>query len=160
MILALELFVMLVLANGAPVVARKLFGHYWSAPVDGGRLWRDGHPLLGKSKTWRGVVAGTVSCGLFAMVVGLGVIFGCLFGLLALAGDMISSFIKRRRGLASSARALWLDQIPEAALPMVLALLWLPLGIWTSISVVVLFTLSNILLSPLLYRLGIRRHPH
>ena len=160
MILALELFVMLVLANGAPVVARKLFGARWSAPVDGGRLWRDGQPLLGRSKTWRGLVSGTLVCGLFALLVGLGFVFGCLFAALGLAGDMLSSFIKRRLGLASSARALGLDQIPEALLPMVLAVFWLPLGVWKALGVVVLFTLSNILLSPLLYRLGIRRQPH
>ncbi len=160
MILALELFVMLVLANGAPVVARKLFGPHWSAPVDGGRLWRDGRPLLGKSKTWRGVVAGTLSCGLFAMAAGIGLFFGLLFGLMGLLGDMLSSFIKRRRGLAASARALWLDQIPEAVLPMILAFFWLPLGLWQAVAIVVLFTLSNILFSPLLYRLGIRRQPH
>ncbi|MEX2476410.1 CDP-archaeol synthase [Marinobacter sp.] len=160
MILALELFVMLVLANGAPVVARKVFGPVWSAPVDGGRLWRDGQPMLGKSKTWRGVVFGTLSCGLFAMAVGLGLVFGCLFGALGLTGDMISSFIKRRKGMPSSARALGLDQIPEAALPIILALFCLPLGWLLALAVVVLFTLSNILLSPLLFRLGIRRHPH
>ncbi|WP_297790702.1 CDP-archaeol synthase [uncultured Marinobacter sp.] len=160
MILALELFVMLVLANGAPVVARRLFGHHWSAPVDGGRLWRDGRPVLGKSKTWRGVVSGTVSCGLFAMVAGLGLFFGLLFGLMGLLGDILSSFIKRRRGLEASAKALWLDQVPEALLPMILAFLWLPLGLWQAVAVVVLFTLSNILFSPLLYRLGIRRQPH
>jgi len=160
LILALELFVMLVLANGAPVVARRLFGHHWSAPVDGGRLWRDGRPLLGESKTWRGVVAGTLSCGLFAMAVGLGLFFGSLFGFMGLLGDMLSSFIKRRRGLAASARALWLDQVPEALLPMILAFFWLPVGLWQALAVVVLFTLSNIVFSPLLYRLGIRHQPH
>lgn len=151
---------MLVLANGAPVVARKLFGHHWSAPVDGGRLWHDGRPVLGKSKTWRGVVAGTLSSGLFALMVGMGLFFGSLFGFVGLLGDMLSSFIKRRRGMSDSARALWLDQIPEAVLPMILAFIWLPLGLWQAVAVVVLFTLSNILLSPLLYRLGIRRQPH
>lgn len=43
---------------------------------------------------------------------------------------------------------------------MVLAVFWLPIGWWNAALIVVLFTLSNILLSPLLYRLGIRRHPH
>ena len=77
-----------------------------------------------------------------------------------MTGDIISSFIKRRAGLASSARALGLDQIPEALLPMLLAWLWLDLG-WLIVAVVVvLFTVSNILLSPILYRLGIRHQPH
>ena len=130
MLISLELFVMLVLANGAPVVAAGLLKGIWSAPVDGGRLWKDGRPILGKSKTWRGVVSGALACGLFSLITGLGFIFGVVFGVFGLIGDMLSSFIKRRRDLA------------------------------VVIGVVVLFTLSNIFASPLLYRIGIRRHPH
>lgn len=160
MLITLELFVMLVLANGTPVVAAGLLKNRWSAPVDGGRLWRDGRPVFGSSKTWRGVVSGAMACALFALLTGLGFVFGLLFGLLGLAGDILSSFIKRRLGLESSARAVGLDQIPEALLPMLLAMWWLPVSPWVVLVVVVLFTLSNILGSPLLYRLGIRRHPH
>lgn len=160
MLISLELFVMLVLANGSPVVAARLFGRHCSAPVDGGRLWWDGKPILGNSKTWRGVVSGTVCCGLFAATTETGLLFGLVFGLSALVGDMISSFIKRRAGLASSAKATGLDQIPEALLPMLLAWLWLELGWLSVVGVVVLFCLANILLSPLLYRLGIRHQPH
>lgn len=160
MLISLELFVMLVLANGAPVVAALILGARWSATVDGGRQWRDGRPVLGKSKTWRGVVSGALACGLFSLMTGLGFLFGLLFGLLGLLGDMVSSFIKRRAGLASSARAIGLDQIPEALLPMVLAWYWLELSWFVVAGVVVLFTVSNILLSPVLYRLGIRHQPH
>lgn len=160
MLISLELFVMLVLANGVPVVAARVFGRRWSAPVDGGRLWRDGRPLLGNSKTWRGVVSGMLACGLFALIIGMGLLFGLVFGLLGLIGDMISSFIKRRAGLDSSARALGLDQIPEALLPMILAWYWLELNGLVVAGVVVLFTVSNIVLSPLLFRLGIRHQPH
>ena len=160
MLISLELFVMLVLANGAPVVAAGLLKGIWSAPVDGGRLWKDGRPILGKSKTWRGVVSGGLACGLFSLITGLGFIFGVVFGVFGLIGDMLSSFIKRRRDLASSARAVGLDQIPEALLPMLLAMWWLPVSGWVVIGVVVLFTLSNIFASPLLYRIGIRRQPH
>ena len=160
MLIVLELFLMLVLANGTPVVAAGLLKNRWSAPVDGGRLWSDGRPVLGESKTWRGVVSGALACAVFALFTGLGFLFGLLFGLLGLAGDMLSSFIKRRLGLASSARAIGLDQIPEALLPMLLAMAWLPVSFWVVLIVVVLFTLSNIFGSPLLYRLGIRRQPH
>jgi CDP-2,3-bis-(O-geranylgeranyl)-sn-glycerol synthase len=160
LLISLELFVMLVLANGAPVVAAGLLKGLGSAPVDGGRLWKDGRPILGKSKTWRGVVSGALACGLFSLITGLGFTFGVVFGALGLIGDMLSSFIKRRLGLASSARAVGLDQVPEALLPMLLAMWWLPVSGWVVLGVVVLFTVSNILASPLLYRIGIRRHPH
>jgi CDP-2,3-bis-(O-geranylgeranyl)-sn-glycerol synthase len=158
--MTLELFVMLVLANGTPVVAAALLKKHWSAPVDGGRMWSDGRPVFGNSKTWRGVVSGALACALFALVTGLGFVFGLLFGLLGLAGDMLSSFIKRRLGMVSSARAVGLDQIPEALLPMLLAMWWLPVSLWVVLVVVAFFTLSNIAVSPLLYRLGIRRQPH
>ena len=160
MLIILELFVMLVLANGTPVVAAGLLKNRWSAPVDGGRLWSDGRPVFGESKTWRGLVSGALACALFAVFTGLGFGFGLLFGLLGLFGDLLSSFVKRRLGMASSARAIGLDQIPEALLPMLLAMWWLPISLWVMLGVVVLFTLSNIFGSPLLYRLGIRRQPH
>lgn len=160
MLLSLELFVMLVLANGAPVVVARLLHRRADWPVDGGRLWRDGQPVFGPSKTWRGLCSGVFSCLAFAGVIGLGWLFGALFGLLALAGDLLSSFAKRRMGLGSSARALWLDQLPEALLPMLLAWFWLPLMLWQVLAVTLLFAVSNMLISPLLYRLGIRKQPH
>ncbi|MDO6441291.1 CDP-archaeol synthase [Marinobacter sp. 2_MG-2023] len=160
MLISLKLFVMLVLANGAPVIAAKILRRRWSAPVDAGLNWFDGRPLLGKSKTWRGIVFGALSCALFALVTGQGFLFGLLFGLLALTGDLCSSFIKRRLGLVSSERMPWLDQVPEAAVPLLLAMGWGLIGAWAALVIVVFFTLSNMWISPLLYRLGIRRHPH
>lgn len=160
MLLSLELFVMLVLANGSPVVVARLLHQTGNRAVDGGRVWRDGRPVFGPSKTWRGLLSGTLACLLFSVWVGLGWLFGALFGLLALLGDLISSFIKRRMGLESSSRALWLDQLPEALLPMALAWLWLSLPVWEAVAVALLFALSNMLFSPVLYRLGIRKQPH
>jgi len=160
LLIALKLFVMLVLANGAPVVAAKVFRRRWSAPVDAGLHWFDGRPLLGKSKTWRGITSGALCCALFALATGHGFVFGLLFGLLALAGDLLSSFIKRRLGLKSSARMSWLDQVPEAAFPVLLAMAWGLVNAWVALFVVVFFTLANMWISPLLYRLGIRRQPH
>ncbi|MCE0760864.1 CDP-archaeol synthase [Marinobacter sp. G11] len=160
MLLSLELFVMLVLANGSPVVVARLLHHRWDWPVDGDRLWHDGRPVFGHSKTWRGLASGVLSCLVFAAWLGLGWIFGALFGFLALLGDLLSSFLKRRVGLDSSARALWLDQLPEALLPMLMAWYWLPLALWQAVVVAVLFAIANVVVSPLLFRLGIRKQPH
>jgi len=79
---------------------------------------------------------------------------------LALAGDLLSSFIKRRLNLKSSARMPWLDQVPEAAFPVLMAMGWGLIGAWAALFIVVFFALSNMWISPLLYRLGIRRQPH
>ncbi|MDX1456823.1 MAG: CDP-archaeol synthase [Marinobacter sp.] len=158
--LLLTLFVMLVLANGMPVIAHWLLGDRWSHAIDGGRMWRDGRPLFGSSKTWRGLISGGIACTLFSMLAGLGLVFGLVFGLLALGGDLVSSFIKRRMGLASSAQALGLDQLPEAAIPLTYAALVLPFPWWQAVVLVLVFGVANVVCSPLLYRLGIRRHPH
>lgn len=160
MLITLNLFVMLVLANGAPVVAAKVFRQRWSAPVDGGLHWFDGRPLLGKSKTWRGILSGALCCALYALAAGPGFVFGLLFGLLALAGDLLSSFIKRRLGLKPSARMPWLDQVPEAAFPVLMAIGWGLTELWAGLLVVVFFALANMWVSPILYRLGIRHKPH
>jgi len=151
---------MLVLANGAPVLVSRLCGSRWNRPIDGGRLFTDGQLVLGPNKTWRGLVSGALASGAFSLVIGMDALFGCLFGLLALVGDASSSFIKRRLRLEGSARAPGLDQLPEALLPMLLAGVWLSLS-WMTIGLVVIgFAASNMLLSPLLFRLGIREHPH
>jgi hypothetical protein len=52
----LQLLVLLVLANGTPVVAKKILGERFAYPPDGGVEFVDGRPLFGRSKTVRGVV--------------------------------------------------------------------------------------------------------
>lgn len=160
MLLALALLVLLVVANGAPVVARRILRHRFSQPIDGGRLWTDHRPVLGSSKTWRGLAFGMLATGLTGLALGLGLVFGLLFGLLALLGDLASSFSKRRLGLRDSARATGLDQLPEAILPLLLAMAWWGLAWYWALAVALAFMAVDMLLSPLLHRLGIRRQPH
>lgn len=154
------LLLLLLVVNGAPILAHRLLKHRYAAPVDGGRLWHDGRPLLGKSKTWRGLITGTLACALVSWLLDLGALFGALFGVVALLGDLVSSFIKRRLGLIPSARATGLDQIPESLLPVLFAAMWLNLGTVAVILTPTLFTAINIIFSPQLYRLGIRSKPH
>lgn len=156
----LSLLLMLIISNAAPILARHLLGRRLAWPVDGGRRGRDGKPLLGPSKTWRGVVAAVVATTLTASLLGFGALFGALFGACAMAGDLTSSYIKRRRGLASSAQATGLDQLPEALLPMLLSHWWLNIGWLAVAAATVIFFLVVTQLSPLLYRLGIRKRPH
>lgn len=154
------LVLLLVVANGAPIVARRLLHKRLDWPVDGGRRARDGRPLLGKSKTWRGVVAAIVMTAVTAWLLGLSVLFGAAFGAVSMLGDLLSSYLKRRFGLPSSARATGLDQLPEALLPALLSHWWLGVGWWLLSAAVVIFFVLVMWLSPWLYRLGIRRRPH
>lgn len=158
--LTVWLLILLILANGSPVVAARLLRRRFSMPVDGHRRWRDGRPVFGASKTWRGLAAGFITCTLCAPVFGLTLVFGAIYGALALGGDLLSSFIKRRMGLEASARATGLDQLPESVIPVAYAWGVLDLPAWQASGVVLLFVAGNMLFSPVLYRLGIRKRPH
>ena len=91
-----QLFLLLVITNAMPVIASLLAGRRWNWPLDGNRLFLDHKPLLGPSKTLRGVVAAVVVTALVAPLFDLTLTEGALFALLAMAGDLCSSFLKRR----------------------------------------------------------------
>lgn len=156
----LQLLWLLLVANGVPIIAASIWGDWGARPVDGGRALADGHPLFGTSKTWRGVLLAVPATGLMASLLELPVQIGLTVGFGAILGDLLSSFIKRRLGLASSSMALGLDQIPEALLPLLIVADELQLS-WTSIGWTVIgFVALELALSPVFYRLGIRKQPY
>ncbi|MGB5179141.1 MAG: CDP-archaeol synthase, partial [Gammaproteobacteria bacterium] len=55
---------------------------------------------------------------LLAPLLQLSMLEGASFALLAMLGDLCSSFIKRRLGFASSRSVPLLDQLPESMLPL------------------------------------------
>ncbi|MCK5481685.1 MAG: CDP-archaeol synthase [Gammaproteobacteria bacterium] len=112
------LLLLLVTANGAPVVASSLLGKRWAWPLDSNSRFIDQRPLLGASKTLRGLVAAIVATTIVAVLLGMTWFEGAYFGLLAMLGDLCSSFIKRRLGLPSSRSVPLLDQLPESVLPV------------------------------------------
>jgi CDP-2,3-bis-(O-geranylgeranyl)-sn-glycerol synthase len=155
----LELVLLLFIANGTPILAKLWLGERLAWPVDGGRRLYDGYPLFGPSKTWRGLLLAPPVTAMASWLLGLGAGIGLLVGALAMAGDLLASFTKRRLGLPASSRALVLDQVPEALLPALGCMALLELH-WIAIVVVVAaFTVGSLLLSVLLYRLGIRERP-
>jgi CDP-diglyceride synthetase len=116
--LANELLLMLVVVNGAPVALGLLARRRLDTPVDGGLVLRDGRRLLGPSKTVRGVIAAILAGSAAAPLADLTYLQGAIFGSLAMAGDLVSSFLKRRLGHASSHSCPVLDQLPESLLPL------------------------------------------
>ncbi len=112
------LVLLVVTANVAPVVISLLMGHRWNAPLDGGLRLPDQRPVLGPSKTIRGVFASVLATGLLAPLFGFSPTTGAGFACLAMLGDICCSVIKRRLGVASSLPVLLLDQIPESLLPL------------------------------------------
>ena len=119
--LSVRLLLLLGVANSAPIAAKHLLGMRWSAPLDAGWRFVDGRPLLGASKTVRGFVAAVVGAAIAAELLGLSLRLGAEVGALAMVGDALSSFVKRRLGIAASGRATGIDQIPEALLPLLVS---------------------------------------
>ena len=156
----LQVLILIVVANAAPVLVRGLFKQRAAWPVDGGRLWRDGRPWFGRSKTIRGLVVAVLAAAavapLLAVPVGLGVVVGGV----AMLGDLLASFIKRRANLHVSSRATGLDQIPESLLPALVVAPWFNLSFTEIAVVVVMFFVMEVTFSPLLHRLGLRRRPY
>lgn len=159
-VLILKLLVLVLVANGAPVVASRILGQRFSFPVDGGLNLVDGRPLFGPSKTVRGVVLGIVVTTTCAPLLGLDWTTGALVGLSAMAGDLSSSFAKRRLGLPSSGKATGLDQVPEALFPLVACYFTLGLTAADVIAGVLIFFLADVVLSRVFFKLGIRARPY
>jgi CDP-diglyceride synthetase len=156
----LKLLILLVLANGTPVVAQKLLGDRYSYPIDGDREFLDGRPLLGRSKTIRGMALAILVTTVAAPLVGLDWRTGALVGTLAMAGDLFSSFVKRRLGRSPSSPALGLDQIPESLFPLLGCLGLLSLSLADVAVGVAVFFIGGLLLSRLLYAFDLRDRPY
>ena len=156
----LQLLILLMLANGAPVVARKILGERLSYPLDGGVEFLDGRPLFGRSKTIRGVVLAVLVTAAGASLIGLEWKIGVLVGGLAMAGDLVSSFLKRRLDLPPSSRARGLDQVPEALFPLLACRNLLSLTMADIGTGVALFFIGDVVLSRILYTFRLRERPY
>lgn len=156
----LQSILLLTLANGAPVVAKKILGARLAFPLDAAARFFDGQPLLGPSKTVRGVVISVFTTAVVAPLLGVSLAAGGLVAALAMTGDLFSSFVKRRLRFPSSSRAILLDQVPESLLPLLVCKETLSL---TTIDVVIgvgAFVLGELILSRLLYDLRLRDEPY
>ena len=145
-----QLLFLLMLANGTPVIAKKLLGALYSHPVDCGLIFGDGRPLLGRSKTIRDVVLAVLVTTAGAPRTGLTWKVGFLVGRFAMAGDLFSSFVEGRLNLPSSSRASGLDQVPEALLPSLACRDFLALTPTDIVVCVTVFFVCEVVLSQLL----------
>jgi hypothetical protein len=159
-LLIVELVVLLTVANGAPVIGTKIFGNFLNQPLDLGASFVDGRPLLGHSKTVRGIILSLMATTAFAPILGFEWIQGLIIASTAMIGDLSSSFLKRRLDLPPSGRATGIDQIPECLLPAVAIRSTLGLTAIDVLSVVIIFFVGAIVLSPLLFNWNIRNRPY
>lgn len=113
-------------------------------PIDFGRTWKDGKPILGPGKTWRGLllaplVAAVLTGGLRWLVLntawgdvadwstwgpdGWWFLVAYALGLGALVGDAVKSFFKRRTGRERGAQWPGFDQLDFVVGSLLFALL-------------------------------------
>jgi CDP-2,3-bis-(O-geranylgeranyl)-sn-glycerol synthase len=147
--------------NSLPIAASLCLKERLSSSVDLGAIWFDKRPLFGPHKTWRGLIFSilgtTAVCSLFPFP---GAWLGAKIAVLSMSGDLLSSFVKRRVGLRPGHSVIGLDQGLESFLP-----LWgvkgeLNLG-WSEIlSLVLVFLVLELIISPILYRFHIRHDPY
>jgi len=156
----LQMMVLLTLANGAPVVAKKICGSRFSLPLDFGLTFFDGRPVFGSSKTIRGIVVSIIAAIAGAPLIGLNPTIGVMAAGAAMAGDLFSSFLKRRLNLPPSNQALGIDQVPESLLPMLVCRAALQLTAVDIVLGVAIFFASELVLSRLLFRAHLRDEPY
>jgi CDP-2,3-bis-(O-geranylgeranyl)-sn-glycerol synthase len=156
----LQLLALITLANGSPVVAKRILGQRLAQPLDGNIKFVDGRPLFGASKTARGIVVSILVTSAGAPLMGLPLEIGLVVAITAMTGDLLSSFVKRRFGLAPSSKLVGLDQVPESLFPLLACREVFSLTVLDIASGTVLFVAGELLLSPLLFRLRIRDRPY
>lgn len=156
----LQSLAILTLANTAPLIAKKVFGPRFSHPVDGGLTFFDKRPLLGSSKTVRGLVVSILAAAAGAPLVGVEPAIGAFMAAAAMAGDLFASFVKRRLNLPPSSQALGLDQLPESLLPLLVGRQALSLTGIDIVVVLVIFFIGELVFARLFYKLGLRDQPH
>ncbi len=152
--------VLLISANGAPILIRNLLRHRYAWPVDCGLILNDRRPLFGNAKTWCGLFASICLTAVTGGMLGLPSLLGALIGALAMVGDLLASFCKRRIGRLESSRARGFDTVPESLLPVWTLKSQLALSGTDIILIVGMFFLMEEFVSPLLYKWHIRWRPY
>ena len=86
--------------------------------------------------------------------------WGTVAAACAMAGDCVSSFIKRPFGLEPSSMMLGLDQIPELLFPAVACSAYLPLSPLDIAVIVLVFSVGEQAMSRLFFAVGLRDRPY
>ena len=155
-----HLLLLIIIANGAPIVIRQLLNDGFDLAVDFGQKLPDNRRIFGSSKTWRGIFAALVATTVAAWLFGYQPETGMLVAIYAVLGDLTSSFIKRRLSMQPSSMALLLDQVPESLFPALMLMEVFSLDILAVMTLVLTFVILELVLSHILYKWGIRKKPY
>jgi hypothetical protein len=158
--LDIKLLILISVANGVPIIAQNVFGRHLSFPVDCGTKFFDAQPVLGASKSIRGIALSLLATAIAAVFVGIFWLEGALIASAAMVGDLCSSFLKRRMRMPPSSMVVGLDQIPESLFPLLTCTPFLPLSAFDIAIVVACFFAGELLASRVLYRIHLRNRPY
>lgn len=114
----LKIVLFLLWCNFLPPLSNFIFGERFSFPLDAHIKWFDNKPLFGPHKTLRGLLFAVVGGALCFQLLGVDLQVAGVAALLAMAGDLLSSFIKRRLVIKSGDSAPLLDQFFEGLFPV------------------------------------------
>ena len=156
----LQLLLLIIIANGAPILIRLLLNDGFKLAVDFSQKLPDNKRIFGPSKTWRGILAALTATTVAAWLLGYSANTGLLVAVYAVLGDLLSSFIKRRLGMRPSSMAPLLDQVPESLLPAFMMMEVFYLDISSVVILVLIFIITELILSHILYKWGLRRRPY
>jgi CDP-2,3-bis-(O-geranylgeranyl)-sn-glycerol synthase len=160
MVEILHLLLLIIVANGAPILARVVLKNRFNLAVDLGVKFFDDEPVFGRSKTWRGILAALLATSIAAWLTAYSLQDGLLVAAYAIAGDLSASFIKRRLRLPASSMAPLLDQVPESLLPAYMMMQVFGLDLQSVMILVLIFIISELALSHILFRWGLRERPY
>ena len=161
------------LANMAPVIGKKYLKSL-AIPIDCGKKWK-GKPILGKNKTWRGIILAVAASTIvflaqqylhnFSSFKSISIIdystapilIGVLLGLGAIAGDSIESFFKRQLNVKPGKPWRPFDQVDFTIGALLLtAIVYFP-GWANAIIIVLISALGHVIINHSAYYLKIRK---
>jgi len=125
--------------NLLPPFAHLICRNRFNLRIDGGRLWFDRRPIFGSHKTVRGLIFSIAGGTAVFPLLGTSWWAAAVASVLAMTGDLVSSFIKRRLNLHSGRNTIILDQIFESLLPAIFLADYLHLSLWHVLIVLFLF---------------------
>lgn len=157
---SLSLLMLIIIANGSPILIRWLLNDSFNLAVDLGQTLPDKKRIFGSSKTWRGVFTALLVTSVAAWFLGHSLETGLMVAIYAVLGDLFSSFIKRRLSMKPSSMAPLLDQVPESLFPALMMMKTFDLDFWSVIQLVLTFIIVELALSHVLYRWGLRKRPY
>jgi hypothetical protein len=115
---------------------------------------------LDHRKPLRGILLSIPITTVSAPLVGVDPGVGTLAATAAIAGDLFSSFMKRRLNLPPSSQALGLDQVPESLFPLLAYRFSLSLTAADIALGIGIFFVGELVLSRVLYKAHLRDEPY